>query len=117
MPATAQFAEFVSAAQRFKSAEDASVKTRQSLAVEREVRAFFDGSADAASEATRQQSLFGAERDIYRVIVRGHQFKRALGETVTLKYPRFGLSAGKDYIVIGLREDTRLKTTELVLWG
>ena len=40
-----------------------------------------------------------------------------LGKTITVQVPRFGMSAGKAYLVTGIRTDLRNNTFDLTLWG
>ena len=40
-----------------------------------------------------------------------------LGTVVRLTLPRFGMSAGRDFRVIGLQPDFRLGVIDLTLWG
>lgn len=84
------------------------------------------------ARSARMMALLGQHRDRYAVAVRGMFETIALGDTVTLTYPRFGLDAGKDFIVVGKSEKPHVCTpsdgrahvrcdredvTELRLWG
>jgi len=73
--------------------------------------------ADAQDEADRRGALLGSLSLRYALVVKGHQFRLRPGQTVTLKHHRFGLSAGQDFIILRLGENTTTRRTALGLWG
>ena len=82
------------------------------------IRTFLhDLGANALTEAGRHRSLESFPRDTWVVRVWGHFLTFALGDTVTFAYPRFGLDAGKNFLVLGIEEDAETERTELTLWG
>lgn len=74
-------------------------------------------SADAQALADYLQSLYGVERQIYRVVVKYQGLGIDLGACVNLSYPRFGLAAGQNFIVIARPFDGGRGTSELRVWG
>lgn len=77
----------------------------------------FDDAAAADTEAQRIADLHGVERRAYEVVVTGQALLRELGETVTITDDRFGLSQGKNFVIVGLRESAPFIATRMVLWG
>ena len=79
-----------------------------------------DGGTAAGSEATRLAGLFGVQRSAYEITVTGQSLLRELGETVTVqtdKTGRFGLSAGRDLVIVGIEERSPFDATTLTVWG
>lgn len=98
------------------------------LARDLTVQALFTFAAGTApaTEVIRQLGILtqvvvaaqGFRRDRYDVTVRSREFQWALGDTVRLAYPRFGLTAGRNYLVLGLSEDANKEgQTVLRLFG
>jgi hypothetical protein len=75
------------------------------------------GSTPASTEATRLASLYGSQRDIYRVRVKTQPFTLKLNDVVEITFPRYDLSGGKLFRVISLFEDAAVNEVELELWG
>lgn len=100
---------------RFSEFENDEVKVRHILARDVTTFSLFDSSTDADTEVNRLQILYGVRRDIYRVTVQDIFNQVFAGDTITLKYPRFELSGGKDFVIIGMTE--RQDSTILELWG
>lgn len=101
-------------------ASDATVKTANLLAPEMEFLTALSQEADANTEATRLLTLYKTRRDMYQVTVRVDAALAALldlGKVVTLQLPRFGMSAGKLFLIIGIQTNLRGYQFELTLWG
>lgn len=81
-----------------------AVRVGHPLATTREVISMISDSGPAGTAGGRQMSLLHQTRHRYELTVRGRQFQYRLGDTVTLRHPRFGLAAGKDFLVTGLTE-------------
>ncbi|MGH0031743.1 MAG: hypothetical protein ACQGVC_18295 [Myxococcota bacterium] len=109
--------EFVTKDYRESVAEDATVQTGFPSAQDLTIPTLYRDESDASTEAARQLALVKLQRDRYRVKVYGQQFLRRLGETVTLQTPLYGLSAGRDCLILGIEEDTSDRSTVLELWG
>lgn len=106
--------------QAFRYAEDSDssiqgdVKLSEPLDVETALR----DEADAQAEATRRLALYGqTPRWVLSAVLPKALFRFWLGDVVNLSYPRYGLDAGKTFIVVGLTEDESDKTAALRLWG
>ncbi len=75
------------------------------------------GDADAA--ALRFQALRGVKRDTYTfsVAYRTASDQLDLGAGVNVTHPRFMLSGGKNFIVIGFDPDPKKDLIKLTVWG
>jgi hypothetical protein len=109
--------DFMSEPVRFAVAEDLSVQTPHPRALSVETETLLDDEGDAQALVDEQLALLKVKRDRYDVEVKGRQLLIRPGDTITLTYPRWGLDAGRDYVVVGLGENTVRQTTELRLWG
>lgn len=64
------------------------------------VGSFFQAKADAEDEAERLLFLLSAGRSFWRLRLPRRALLRELGDIIKVAYPRFGLSAGRDMIVL-----------------
>ena len=98
--------------------EDATIKDRHPLADELVVSTCLDTETDALALRDLLWSLYGVQRDVFRVSVPA-DFADAvdLGDEVELRTRRFGMSAGRGFIVIGRIDRLSANATTLVLWG
>jgi hypothetical protein len=88
------------------SAKDATTKTDYRLDGEPEqIDTYLLTEANAATEATRLLDLFKTPRFIVSFDANARLLQLELGQAVTVTYPRFGLDAGKDGMVVGLSPD------------
>ena len=109
-------------AEEFRRVEtsDATIKTAIPLAPEIEALTVLAQEADAASEAARLLTLYKTRRDMYEVTVRVDASTAALldlGKVVTLQLPRFGMAAGKLFLIVGITTQLRGYQFQLTLWG
>ncbi|MFQ5535625.1 MAG: hypothetical protein ACE5EM_12480 [Sphingomonadales bacterium] len=73
-------------------------------------------AAGAIAVHARLADLLDPAFRSWSAFVPGFDFRVALGETVRVSHPRFGLAAGKDFIVTGTR-DVAGEGVELTLLG
>ena len=113
------------------SAEDASIKDDWPQALELTVTTLIVDEADAVAEAQRLLDLFGVPRQRFTLSVpakviqedpqmgtsgrQPYQFQP--GARITLQIPRFGLDAGKTFVVTEVRENFEAGVIDLVIWG
>lgn len=117
-PPGASIRDYVGYPYRYPTPSQASaVKDDRPLAQSLISDTLFLFEADAITEQTRQLALLKENRDLYEVEVQRHQFALERGETVTLEYPRWGLSSGRLMIVLSVGENTNRRITTLSLWG
>ena len=102
---------------REETDSDSSVETAHPLSQEEEFETLLDDSTAASNEATRLQSLFGVDREIFEVEAKAQPFKRNLGDTVKITDSRFNLSNGKNFVIIGLEEVASNNKVTMTLWG
>ena len=77
-----------------------------------------DEPASLQTEIDRVAALYQTVRFFYLVDVSIDAIEAyELGQTWTLEYPRYGLSAGKDCLLVAVTEDRINRTATLRLWG
>lgn len=102
---------------KVKSTENASIKTTHANAINPDLlETFITTPADAATEASRILALHGTQRKRVKVSCFAGPFQLEIGDVITLKDSRFGLSAGEDFIVIGISEFYLDNRIDLILW-
>ena len=105
---------------RGEQTEDAAIKIKHKLAPEMTRDTLIVTQAAAATEAARLLALHKVERETYQVDVwldTALAQSLDLGNVVSLAYPRFGLTAGKLFIVTGIDADFARGKLKLTLWG
>lgn len=99
---------------------DASVKTQWPKAQELSFDTHLTTAADAATEAARRLGLYKVRRDTLQARCKLTDALAAsidLGTTIVVQLSRFGMTAGKAFLVTGIRTDLRNNTFDLTLWG
>lgn len=104
-------------AERFAQADDSSVADIYRNAVEWTYSTLFRDYADAATEAARQLTLYKEPREAYRIPLAKGFFRFEIGDVVTLEIDRFGLDAGKQFMVVGITEDAKNDDVSVTVWG
>ena len=103
---------------RTLSAENATVKTKHPLAIERSVDTLLANEDDAQNEADRLLDLYGADRDLLRIKVQRDALPAdILGKVILLGLPRYGLQEGKLMVVVGTEDDFGTPNIILDVWG
>lgn len=116
---------------RTAEAHDDDIKTDWPQALELTVTTLIVDEADAVAEAQRLLDLFGVARQRFslsvpaKVILEDAQmgtsgrqpYQFQPGARITLQIPRFGLDAGKTFVVTEMREDYEAEIFNLVVWG
>jgi len=99
-------------------AADSAIKTQWPRSPEIVIDSLISAEADAQNEADRLLALYDQLRDQYAMEVpTSIVTTRHLGEFVTVTYARFGLNAGKKFMVIGKKYNFERDTVVLTLWG
>ena len=121
--------DFISFAERFSTKEEAEIRGIYLLSKDIEQSTSHTDrptgalSFDISAETVRQFALLSVQRHVYRIRTRMLPFPVEVGETVTLVHSRFGLSAGQDFIIIGVTTTARLvgreveESLDITLWG
>jgi len=122
--ATDAHKDFVTQDYRVTSDEDADVKEdgagkggHKNADDPEPLVTLLDAKADADTEATRLLGLYDVRRDFFSVTVKTQAFQVDLGDTVDFSHSRFGLSAGKKFLVVGIAERAVVNEADLDLWG
>ena len=104
---------------RDASYEDTSVQTKHLLAGEFQIDTLLLLLADADTEAVRLQSLRGVKRDRFEFGIELTATTVVIdqGDIIEVIHPRFGLSGGKNFVVLSVESDPRNKTVTLGIWG
>ncbi|MBX3536428.1 MAG: hypothetical protein KF735_02220 [Chelatococcus sp.] len=109
---------FLSTEWREAKAEDLSVKTKFSNAVEVTVDSCLTSLSTAQAEAARLLALYKVRRDRVSLTLWDEQADGIrLGDTVTVQVPRFGYDAGRVMRVIGRNDKRAERVVELDLYG
>lgn len=111
---------FLSLEYRSAKAEDTSILTTYLLAVEITIRTQLAVAADADTEAARQLSMRKVKRKRITISARVDATLAALidlGVVVRVILPRWGLSGGKLFRVIGMTNRLGAGVVDLELWG
>jgi hypothetical protein len=109
---------FLALDRRTVKVENTALLTKHPLARELTIDTLIASSADATTEATRRQTLYGTRRDLVRGSARrGDVAAAPLNSTITLKLNRLGYESGRNMVVIGRREDPATERVDLWLWG
>jgi hypothetical protein len=101
-------------------AQDATVKNQFLLAAEETVDSLFVFAAEATTEAARRLALYNVRRNFFDVTVNADLLFDSgarLLSLVQLTNPRFGLSAGGLFRLLGIRLDLARNRATLTLWG
>lgn len=108
--------ELVSQQTRFAEATDLTVKDRSKRAVPLEHVSLLDVEADAQAVSDELLTLRKPRRHAIELSVVGQQFKRTIGETITLAISDFKPGA-QDAIILNISEDSASQTTNLLVWA
>lgn len=103
---------------RAVSASDPAVQTAYPAAPEVRIDTLLRYQADASALASARQSALGARRDLLRAeAVVTDAAAIDIGDVVEIVLGRFGLDAGKSFLVVGIELDPRIDRVVLTLWG
>ena len=98
--------------------QDLTVQTRHPLATELQQDTLLRTEADASAFAADILALRKLDRWNWGCYIRQQNYPNLeVGMTLTIVYPRFGLSAGKNFIVKRLVEDSSALFYETTLFG
>lgn len=98
---------------------DTSIQTKHKLAGFLTFETLITDATVATNEATRLLNLYKPDHDMYQLrvaITDGITSYLDLGNTIMVQLNRFGLSAGANFIIIGIQIDARLKIADLTIW-
>lgn len=99
---------------------DTTIKTANVTSPELEFLTVLASATNAASEADRRLAIYKVRRDMYQLTIRVDASLAAvldIGKIVTLQVNRFGMNAGKKFLIIGIRTNMSGYQFDLTLWG
>lgn len=99
---------------------DSSVQTAHPLAPQIIEQSLLTSASDAATEVARRQTLRGTARRWFQCVIEMSDANMAaveLGKVVSLTHPRFGLSGGALFRIMGILPDSNTNRLTLTLWG
>ena len=76
-----------------------------------------NSESNAQIEADDRLARDKVDRGTYRIILVDTILEYELGNVVSMSFPRYGLDSGKNFLVIGFKEDSSSNTTEVTLYG
>ena len=117
MPVDVERVAFAQREYRTVVSEDLGVQTKHPLAVELEYNTFISDETDAQDFGDQILALRKEDRSTWSLYVNRQNYQLEIGDTITLVYPRFGLSNGANFIVKRIRRDSNLLYDELTLFG
>ena len=112
--------QFLSAQWRTYEASDSTVKAVNATSPELTINTVLANKGDALIEVVRLLTQYKTRRDMYQVTIRVDSTLASvldLGKVITLQVNRFGMNAGKKFLIIGIRTNMRGYQFELTLWG
>lgn len=102
---------------RFVSVSDTTVRDKHALARDAETLTLLNLEADASALAQELQDTFGPDRDRYQWRVPRALLRFWVGDVHTLQISRFGLDAGKNFLILGITEDASKDSVTVEYWG
>jgi len=109
---------YLAEAFRIAGASDGAIRITHLQATDPPVvPGLFANEADASAEATRLLNLYKEERAIYRITVENQFLDLDLGDVVKITFPRWDLTSGKLFRVVGMNEDLQRNRIEVEVFG
>jgi hypothetical protein len=110
--------DFVGQEYRYpEPSEDLAIEALRRLPGDFTGTSLFADETDAETEQDRRLALTKDQKDTYEVDFREHEWLLRLGDTVTVEWPQWGLGAGRDFLVLRIRERSDARKTTAELWG
>lgn len=101
-------------------ASNATIKTQHLLADDLQFGTLIDLGSDAQTEAARLLSLYQVQRDCFVCDLGDFDDLLkivSIGDVISLRVGRYGLSSGKNFVVLGVSVDRYEGICALTLWG
>ena len=112
------FVEFAGKQWRQEEVKLTAIETLHRLSKPLSFTTLLVSAIAAKTRATLLTALYGVQRDRYDVPVPSrYAVGLDLGDTVQLRLKRFGLSTGRNFVIVGERSDLGGGVTTLDLWG
>lgn len=108
---------FVAEEYRTTAEEDAAVEALHLGSRELRIDTLFVNESDAASERARLFALLSSSASAYQISAQFVQGQVKPGATIRLFWSDFGLSGGRDLVVLDAHENSQNAQTRIVAWG
>ncbi|TGE04624.1 hypothetical protein [Hymenobacter fodinae] len=108
---------FVTEPYRYVTYANETVRQKNNLASERVFETNLATKADAEALLHRLVDIYSTKRMVFQVPVYKTLYRYFLGDVVRLRYDRYGLDEGKDFLVVGVSDNAATGQTVLTLWG
>jgi hypothetical protein len=102
---------------RYVTYENNSIRSQNQQSVELVFLTNIATQSEAEDLLDRLSEIYTVKRRVYEVSIYRCLFSLYIGNTVKLEYPRFGLDAGVNLLIVGIGEDAETGQTTLELWG
>jgi hypothetical protein len=113
-------AGFVGVERRSSNAADSSIKTQWLMAGKVEVDTLLTTTADGDAEAARLLAMHKVRRDLFDVSISVDLLAKhpvRIADVVSVQMDRYGMGAGRLFVVIGFALNLAGNTATLYLWG
>ena len=113
---TAARRQFLTQSSLSVATTDATIQARHLNATDPPpLQSFFDTSTPAQALSDYIGGLHSPDRQVFTIVVSRVGFLMDFGTILNVKWPRYGLTSGKNFSIIGLREEPDQVT--LRIWG
>ncbi|OUW83689.1 MAG: hypothetical protein CBD78_00045 [Candidatus Thioglobus sp. TMED218] len=82
-----------------------------------QINSYMVSSIAASSEVSRLATLYGTQRDVYRIRMKIQPFTLKINDVVKITFNRYDLTTGKLFRVVTISEDAAVNEVELEVWG
>ncbi len=115
---TAARRQFLTETERVATTIDTSIRVRHPQALDpAPIRSLYELETDAQALSDNKSALHKGDRRIFRATAKRLGYLFDLGTVVRQTWPRLGLQAGRNFVIVGIREDADRDETTLRLWG
>ena len=115
--ATAAIRDFLTNEFRFSTNTDTSIQTKWPSALSLNKNSLLVDSSAAATESAREFAIFKSKIDGYKLVLRTNPFQRDIGDEIKLQLSRYGLSSGKNFVIVSMTEDAGSSFIEVEAYG
>lgn len=117
---SAERRQYLSREWRSAVSEWPTVKIKHALSKPYEIKSLMIGQADAKLESSRLLDMNRVRRDMFEILVHIDVLPNGMPDLmscVRIQYQRFGLSAGKLFVLLGVRLELARGRARLTVWG
>jgi hypothetical protein len=115
--ATADVQNFVTEEYRYLTYENETVRLKNNVASERVFNTNLADEADAQVLLDRLAAIYSVKRMVFQVTVYKTLYRYFIGDMVRLKYDRYGLENGRNFMIVGVSDNAATGQTVFSLWG